>query len=279
MNKARMTNTAVFAVTALLHIALISLLWQAQQPVEMGVGHMEVVDLGDFGGGGIPEGAAAVEPAPEPQPPKSEVEQPKRKPVESAKSVIKPVVTKKTDADIRQPKEKNQPAEQPKPEPKPVERTPEPESESKPEPKPAAEKTAAQPNRNEWSRVGGGTDKEGSQETKGGGEGGGRGSGGVKGGQEEGTGGGAGSSRSNPIKATGSIPTPPYPPLAQENGEEGTVGLSVLVAPGGRVVSVSVVKSSGSARLDKAARNAAKKGSFNAAAWTDYKVSVRFAMP
>ena len=46
----------------------------------------------------------------------------------------------------------------------------------------------------------------------------------------------------------------PYPPLSQEKGEEGTVIWGALVSPEGKLDSVKVVESSGSHRLDKAAR-------------------------
>ena len=55
----------------------------------------------------------------------------------------------------------------------------------------------------------------------------------------------------------GFLPTPAYPPLSIENGEEGIVHLSILVQPGGKVVKVTVTKSSGFQRLDNAARKAA----------------------
>lgn len=105
------------------------------------------------------------------------------------------------------------------------------------------------------------------------GEGKGKGSG-----SGEGEGGGKGSSASNPAHKTGSIPRPPYPPMSEENGEEGTVVLSVLVAPGGKVQSVKVAKGSGHSRLDRAARQAAQNGHFNASQWTEFRVPVTFKL-
>lgn len=93
-----------------------------------------------------------------------------------------------------------------------------------------------------------------------------------------GVGTGGGSSAANPLKATGSIPTPPYPELAKENGESGTVILSVLVSPDGRVSNVKVVKSSRSRILDNAARRAAQKGSFQPRGWTLYTIPVSFKL-
>ncbi|HGM2011479.1 TPA: energy transducer TonB, partial [Neisseria gonorrhoeae] len=115
------------------------------------------------------------------------------------------------------------------------------------------------------------------------GEGSGKGSGGAKGEHGEGAGGsgggtGVGSSKGNPLRANGSIPRPAYPALSMENDEQGMVVLSVLVSPGGHVESVKVVKSSGFSRLDNAARKAAQNGHFQANAWTEFKVPVKFEL-
>lgn len=52
---------------------------------------------------------------------------------------------------------------------------------------------------------------------------------------------------------------PTYPLESRQLKEQGTVVLSVLVGPDGRVSDVSVSKSSGSFRLDRAARDAVRK--------------------
>ena len=73
---------------------------------------------------------------------------------------------------------------------------------------------------------------------------------------------------------------PPYPSAAQVNGEEGTVELSVLVSPRGRVRNVRVVKTSGYADLDNAAVEgvmgwrfvAAVEGSDTVSAWTTVRI-------
>lgn len=57
-------------------------------------------------------------------------------------------------------------------------------------------------------------------------------------------------------------PQPDYPPIAKRNGEEGKVMLRVLVSDGGRPEKVDVQKSSGYARLDEAARQAALRARF-----------------
>jgi len=57
---------------------------------------------------------------------------------------------------------------------------------------------------------------------------------------------------------------PAYPAAARRAGEEGTVLLSVRVDPNGLVSAVSILRSSGSLRLDDAARDAVKRWRFAA---------------
>jgi protein TonB len=57
------------------------------------------------------------------------------------------------------------------------------------------------------------------------------------------------------ISIAGSHTTPPYPPLSRRLGEEGKVGLRILIAPDGRVSNVEIAHSSGIQRLDDAARD------------------------
>lgn len=57
-------------------------------------------------------------------------------------------------------------------------------------------------------------------------------------------------------------PQPEYPPISKRMGEEGKVLLRVLVNEKGRAERVDVHKSSGSARLDEAARRAAARALF-----------------
>ena len=57
-------------------------------------------------------------------------------------------------------------------------------------------------------------------------------------------------------------PAPEYPPLARRMGEEGRVTLRVLVNENGRPTRVDVQKTSGSPRLDEAARQAVLRAMF-----------------
>lgn len=57
-------------------------------------------------------------------------------------------------------------------------------------------------------------------------------------------------------------PRPPYPRMSKRRGEEGTVLLRVKVNKNGRAASVQIRKSSGSKRLDNAARKTVSKWRF-----------------
>ena len=264
MKNEHILTPSVLALVALLHIGLMGLLWQSAKPAQVTVQHIEFVDLGALGsGGGQPESA----PAPPPSPPKAVT--PKPRPLAPAKPVIKPVVTKNDKADIRQAPEKPKPVERPKPQPKQEAPAPKPAEQAaeRPVERPAAKITAA--------------DGRGSGESSGGSNTAARGAGagGSGSGQAGGGGGsGAGSSAANAIRATGSIPRPPYPTISQENGDEGTVVLKIMVSPEGKVTNVGVAKSSGFARLDRAARNAGKSGRFQPSGWTEYTVPVSFKL-
>jgi protein TonB len=76
--------------------------------------------------------------------------------------------------------------------------------------------------------------------------------------------------RPTPFAPPARLTRPPYPTISQENGEEGTVVLKIMVSPDGKVTNVGVAKSSGFARLDRAARNAGKNGRFQPNGWTEY---------
>ena len=261
MKKEHILTPSVFALVALLHIGLMSLLWQSAKPAQVTVQHIEFVDLSDLGsGGGQPESAPAPPPPPKVVPPKP-------RPLEPAKPVLKPVVTKNDKADIRQVPEKPKPVEQPKPKPK----------QETPEPKPA-EQVAERPAERPAAKITA-AEGRGSGERSGGNHPGARGEGGGGGGQAgSGGGSGAGSSAANAIRANGTIDTPPYPPISRENGEEGRVVLKIMVSPDGRVTDVRVARSSGFARLDRAARNAGKNGRYQPSGWTEYTASVNFKL-
>ncbi|MCS4534160.1 energy transducer TonB [Neisseria montereyensis] len=291
-NERILPPTALVLVT-FLHMGVIALAWQIRQPAQVGMEQIEFIDLGDFGGGdGTPEGAGSPAPEesppapPQPEPPKPKVQpKPKPKPVVKRKDTIKPVITKKAKADIRKPKPEPDPKPEPKPDPKP--KTPEKSTEDaakKEEPQKATGNQVTAQNgtgngagRSETQGKGSGSNGTGTGRGLGRGEGSGSKTGSGHG-SGSGGGTGAGSSRGNPNRATGSIPRPPYPPLSREMEEEGTVRLAVLVSPDGKVANVRIAKSSGHVRLDRAAQKAAQSGRFRPNGWTEYSVSVQFAL-
>ncbi|MFV2029444.1 energy transducer TonB [Neisseria sp. S1] len=259
----------------LIHAVLAMLLWRQHSPVRIATGHsIQFVDLGGFG---VPVGGGAIQ-------------KDKGSSIQTNKPVEKNIVKKSKAAAVHSP--------QPRPQVKAV-ITDKPATDISPtkQPKAVEKITAKQTHRQvaketsaesvvtarqeantvssaivEGSAVVG--NKSGSgKSTDGEGHGMGNGS---KAGSGEGM--GAGSSAANPLKAKGSIPTPPYPDLARENGEYGTVVLSVLVAPDGKVSDVKVVKSSRSRILDNAARRAAQKGSFQPRGWTLYTIPISFKL-
>ena len=69
---------------------------------------------------------------------------------------------------------------------------------------------------------------------------------------------------------------PVYPPLAQENGIEGSVKLRVQVAPNNRIRLVEVAESSGSPLLDEAAVAAVRQYRFQAASRDGKRVATTF---
>ncbi|MBS7792847.1 energy transducer TonB [Roseococcus sp. SDR] len=58
---------------------------------------------------------------------------------------------------------------------------------------------------------------------------------------------------------------PSYPEAARLRGEQGTVGLEIAVGTDGRVITVTVARSSGSPMLDAAARRAVQEWRFRPA--------------
>lgn len=64
---------------------------------------------------------------------------------------------------------------------------------------------------------------------------------------------------------TGNCAVPNYPANAARNGDQGTVGLALLIAPDGRVTDSKVTSTSGSRELDRAAMAALSMCSFKPA--------------
>jgi protein TonB len=83
--------------------------------------------------------------------------------------------------------------------------------------------------------------------------------------------------------ATNTRIEPTYPPASRRAGEEGTVRLRVLVDENGRPQDIQIAQTSGSSRLDDAARQAVKRWRFKAATeagrpiseWTQVAITFR----
>ncbi|MDO5059365.1 MAG: energy transducer TonB [Neisseria sp.] len=307
MRDERFLTPTSFVGVLLAHIALLAAVSQLAPKKPEVSQDIQFVDLADLLPPAAAGGAApAPEPAPPPEPPKPQPKPVKKeppKPVVKDEPKIKPAVVKEKKADLRveeKPKKREEPKkiEKPKPSEKPVEKpkdTPKPKAEApKAEAKPAAKPAETPKTDNaktgngsgqakaahtapDGKGTGEGKNAQADSKAKGSGEGG-KTSGGNGKGDGNASGGGAGSSAGNPVKAAGAIPTPKYPSDALENGEEGKVVLKVLVAPGGKVQKVEIVKRSGSSSLDRAAKKAAQNGSFSASVWTEFTVPVRFSL-
>lgn len=267
MRNERFLTPTSFVGVLLAHIALLVAVSQFQPKQPEVSQDIQFVDLADLD----PPGSSGAEAGPAPEPPPVQKEPPKKerpKPIVKEEPKVKPVVSKDKKADLKLPDEKPKPQEKPQPEPpKKVEQA-------------AAPKPAGPPPAHtapDGKGTGEGKNPNADSNTKGSGDGKGQGSGSGKGGGNA-SGDGQGSSAGNPLKANGTIPRPPYPAIARENGEEGTVVLKVLVAPGGRVQKVDIAKSSRSAALDRAAKKAAQNGHFSTTAWTEFRVSVAFRL-
>lgn len=263
MTSEHINRFALLAVVTALHVALLAAAWHARPPqLQIGADSLSYVDLTDLSPGPPAGGEAA--PAPElpapaaAKPPPAEraklVTKPQPKP--EIKPVVKPVVKPDQRGDIR-----TDPKPEPKPEPKQEvrpETKPDPRPETKPEPKADTAPSKRPPADAERpTNSGSGSGRSDQQQGSGQGPGG-----------NSGGGGAGGSGPVTPPTHLGSHlgnPKPPYPQLSLENGEEGSVGLRVVVTPEGRAVSVTVVKGSGFKRLDNAARNAVTKYRFTPA--------------
>lgn len=75
------------------------------------------------------------------------------------------------------------------------------------------------------------------------------------------------------------MPEPDYPPLSRERGEQGVVMLQLAVDASGRLGEVNVLRSSGFARLDKAARAAVLRWRFQPAIENGQPVAAQLTLP
>ena len=72
------------------------------------------------------------------------------------------------------------------------------------------------------------------------------------------------------------LPTVPYPQKSQDEGEEGTVKLSIIVEANGSVSEVKVTQSTGHQRLDAAAVRTARSAGYRPKSVNGTPVRSRF---
>lgn len=270
-------NLIIVTTVIALHGLLILVMWHTSKPkLDINAPVMSFVDLDnmDLGSGAKadqsePSGAPAAAPA-------RTKPQPKIKPAPAPKPTIKPVIKANSKPDIQQAVEKPRVV-------KPiVHETPEkvvtPVNQ-------VTEKTAQHTTIADNSESGSGSSK-GRNDSKGSGSGSGSGSGhggGDGSGSGNGAGGGSGSGggTTQPTYKASYLnnPKPPYPALSRENGEEGTVILSVTVEPNGTASRVNISRSSGYSRLDHSAQTAVAKYRFKPATRGGIAISYTYTVP
>ncbi len=287
---------AVIGLVTLLHAGVIALSWNGFKPTEPAQADaMAFVDLGSVEGDDKPLGDGAPAPMEQPEPPKPEPKvepkpvpkpEPKPKVVEHPK--VAAVVRNDKPADFRQPEKVVEPPKREiKPEPIKIKQpeTPKPQPERAEQAKPAATPSANSSSNNVAANkdaanrapdgIGGGGSNPNSKVPQNGAgdknsDGHGKKGDAPKPSNNAGNGGVADGGYIN-------LPNPPYPRVAQENGDSGVVKLSVLVSAAGKVMEVKVTKSSGSAALDNAGKRAAQSASYRPKKVDGEFVTTRFS--
>lgn len=296
MKNQRLLNPSVTLLVSLLHAGLIAAGWQAAQPAEpVTVDNLTFIDLGSPEGDNRPKAEGAPAPLPEtpqtappkPEQPKPKQAEPRKAPAEPAEAPVKTVVRNDVKPDLAAPKPKE-------PQPQPL-----PQAQSQPDPAPRREqeqKPAAEPPRQVTAPAAGGSPNAANRSADAPADGGGGtdpnskvpqnsggGSKGAEGKGAKGPGGGneGGGQGGNSIVDGGyvTLPMPPYPQLAMENGDEGTVRVEVIVEANGRISSAKVVKSSGSTILNNAALKAARSANIKPKMINGEPVRSRFITP
>ena len=302
MKNNRFLKPAVIGLVTLLHAGVIALSWNGFKPPEpVEADAMAFVDLGSVEGDDKPLGDGAPAPMEQPDPPKPQppAEPPKPEPkVEPKPKVVeKPkvaaVVRNDKPADFKQPEKvveppkreiKPEPIKQPekpvvKPQPEKAVEPPKPSVAPSANPSSSSSNSSAMANKDAANRApdgtgGGGSSVNSKVPQNGAGDKNGDGHG-KKG---EGAKPSNNSGNSGMVADGGyiSLPNPPYPRAAAENGDTGVVKLSVVVNAAGKVMEVKVTKSSGSAALDNAGKRAAQSASYRPKKVDGEFVSTRF---
>lgn len=288
MKTDRLFQPSVIICVSLLHIALIAAGWQAAKlPDPVMAGNLTFIDLGSPDGDGQPKAEGAPAPISNASESTSKTvqaaEPPKPKPKETVKqppaSPVKTVIRHDVKPDIAAPKlqatQPQQTAETPtrnRPPDIQAEKT----TQTSAAPSAQSQSSAAKHSNDAPANGGGGNNPNSKAAGNGSGasqEGSGTGN--------KGSGGGHSGGGANTIVDGGyiTLPMPPYPPLALENGEEGHVRIEIIVETNGRISSAKIIKGSGSHRLDNAALRAAKGANIRPKTVNGEPVRSRFITP
>ena len=311
MKNHNLLKPSVIIVVSLLHAGLLALAWKSKEPPEpVTVDELTFVDLGTPEGDDKPlaDGAPAPlengaaqpaqeQPAPPPPPPQAP-EKPKpvqEKPANTPPPKVNAVVRNDLPADVVQPT-KPMVEKPPTPAPKPVEPTPKPPA---PTPTPPAPKPAETPLKPSTTASNNTSGTPGNSKSPGGSpdavnrQDGGNGGGGSNpnsqrpgnnAGSRDGDGNGKHGNGDKPAADPNAIvnggyvklPTVPYPQKSQDEGEEGTVKLSIIVEANGSVSEVKVTQPTGYPRLDAAAVRTARSAGYRPKSVNGTPVRSRF---
>ena len=295
MKNHNLLKPSVIIVVSLLHAGLLALAWKSKEPPEpVTVDELTFVDLGTPEGDDKPladgapaplENGGAAQPAQEqpapPPPPPQAPEKPKpvqEKPANTPPPKVNAVVRNDLPADVVQPT-KPVVEKPPTPAPKPVEPTPKPPAPT-PTPTPPAPKPAETPLKPSTTASNNTSGTPGNSKSPGGSpdavnrqDGGNGGGGSNPNSQRPGNNAGSRDGDGNGKRGNSDKPADPnvivdggrvqlsnvmYPSISQDQGEEGTVKLSIIVEANGSVSEVKVTQSTGHPRLDAAATRAAR---------------------
>ena len=305
MKNHNLLKPSVIIVVSLLHAGLLALAWKSKEPPEpVTVDELTFVDLGTPEGDDKPladgapaplENGGAAQPAQEqpapPPPPPQAPEKPKpvqEKPANTPPPKVNAVVRNDLPADVVQPT-KPVVEKPPTPAPKPVDPTPKP-----PAPKPAETplKPSTTASNNTSGTPGNSKSPGGSPDAVNRQDGGNGGGGsnpnsqrpGNNAGSRDGDGNGKRGDGDKPAADPNAIvnggyiklPTVPYPQKSQDEGEEGTVKLSIIVEANGSVSEVKVTQSTGHQRLDAAAVRTARSAGYRPKSVNGTPVRSRF---
>ena len=291
MKNHNLLKPSVIIVVSLLHAGLLALAWKSKEPPEpVTVDELTFVDLGTPEGDDKPladgapaplENGGAAQPAQEqpapPPPPPQAPEKPKpvqEKPANTPPPKVNAVVRNDLPADVVQPT-KPVVEKPPTPAPKPVEPTPKPPAPTPTPPAPKPAETPLKPSTPNSTNTNSSPSSHNGNNSNG----------------NNSNGNNSNGNNSNGNRSNGDKPADPnvivnggrvqlsnvmYPINSQNEGEEGTVKLSIIVEANGSVSEVKVTQSTGHPRLDAAATRAARSAVYRPKSINGTPVRTRF---